>query len=66
MLNEEMVGLRMLNYRIKRGIKQKDLAKMLGIAEATANQIEQNKGNAKRITLVKINLKLDELESEEK
>lgn len=65
MLKEEDVAMRMLNYRIKRGMTQKQLAKVLGISEATANHAEQNIGLVSMHTLVRINLKLEELEKGE-
>lgn len=59
----ENLNKRILNYRLKNNLTQKDMAKILGITEVTLRKFAQSK--AKIITNMKIEQKINELEGEQ-
>lgn len=64
-INDEELKKRIMNYRIKHNIIQKEMAKLLGVSETTLIHFFK-KDVTKPITKMQIQFRLDELEKEDK
>lgn len=61
-MNREEIALRLLKYRVKKGLTQMELAKQIDISNKTLCFVEKSNPKVRNITLIKVSNKLDELE----